>query len=94
MGQETIARLITYNGVKQQLWGVRLQGPAKAGIPITHEGQKAGKLTSVAVDEEGAYGGLGYILTRAGGLGLQVDVGGVKGEIVEVPYLSHSLPSP
>ncbi|HEY9846491.1 MAG TPA: hypothetical protein V6D03_09860, partial [Candidatus Caenarcaniphilales bacterium] len=31
IGQETIARLHTYQGVKQQLWGIRLSHPAEPG---------------------------------------------------------------
>eukprot|EP00270_Netrium_digitus_P010194 TRINITY_DN3146_c0_g1_i3.p1 TRINITY_DN3146_c0_g1~~TRINITY_DN3146_c0_g1_i3.p1 ORF type:complete len:511 (-),score=134.51 TRINITY_DN3146_c0_g1_i3:147-1655(-) len=34
MGQETIARLITYDGVKQQLWGVRLPAPVPPGSAV------------------------------------------------------------
>ncbi|KAB1991038.1 CAF17-like 4Fe-4S cluster assembly/insertion protein YgfZ, partial [Haemophilus parainfluenzae] len=44
IGQETIARLNTYRGVKQQLWGIRLQGPAAPGSPILVEGEKEGTL--------------------------------------------------
>lgn len=42
IGQETIARLITYDGVKQQLWGVEVDGEASAGAAITLEGEKVG----------------------------------------------------
>ena len=44
MGQETIARLITYDGVKQQLWGLQLSQQAEAGAVITDgEGKKVGR---------------------------------------------------
>ena len=46
IGQETIARLNTYKGVKQYLWGLRLHGSATPGTPITLDGQKIGLLTS------------------------------------------------
>lgn len=39
-GQETIARLITYDGVKQRLWGIHLSAPAEPGSPITVNGKK------------------------------------------------------
>eukprot|EP00271_Cylindrocystis_brebissonii_P020302 TRINITY_DN6670_c0_g1_i4.p1 TRINITY_DN6670_c0_g1~~TRINITY_DN6670_c0_g1_i4.p1 ORF type:complete len:485 (-),score=66.43 TRINITY_DN6670_c0_g1_i4:343-1797(-) len=46
IGQETIARLITYDGVKQQLRGFLLDGWADPGTPIIMGGSKVGKLTS------------------------------------------------
>jgi hypothetical protein len=88
IGQETIARLNTYKGVKQQLWGIRLSGSAPVGAVLTVGEQKVGKLTSFVETDEG-YLGLGYIRVKAGGLGLKVQVGDVEGEVVEVPFLSR-----
>lgn len=39
-GQETISRLITYDGVKQRLWGLLLSAAAEAGSIITVDGKK------------------------------------------------------
>lgn len=39
-GQETISRLVTYDGVKQKLWGIHLSSPAEPGSPITVDGKK------------------------------------------------------
>lgn len=80
IGQETIARLDTYNGVKQQLWGIKLNQPVEPGTIVKIGDEKAGVITSVADSI-----GLAYIRTKAGGAGLIVD----RGEIVEVPYLTH-----
>jgi folate-binding protein YgfZ len=88
IGQETIARLNTYKGVKQQLWGVRLGAPVQAGSIVTLEGEKVGKLTSFTETERGLFG-LAYIRTKAGGVGLKVQVAEVEGEIVDVPFLTH-----
>ncbi|MGC9526043.1 MAG: YgfZ/GcvT domain-containing protein [Limnospira sp.] len=88
IGQETIARLNTYNGVKQRLWGIRLRGDAEPGTAIVLDGKKVGQLTSVTETEAGPFG-LAYIRTKAGGPGLTVAVGTTAGEIVEVPFLSH-----
>ncbi len=88
IGQETIARLNTYKGVKQQLWGVRLSAPAEPGSVITVEGDKVGKLTSFTETDQGPFG-LAYIRTKAGGVGLKVQVAEVEGEIVDVPFLTH-----
>lgn len=88
IGQETIARLNTYKGVKQYLWGIRLSAPAQPGSIITLGDEKIGKLTSYTDTEQGFFG-LGYIRTKAGGAGLKVKVGESEGEIVDVPFLTY-----
>jgi folate-binding protein YgfZ len=92
IGQETIARLNTYKGVKQELWGLRLSGEVLVGTAITYdhpetgEETKIGELTSITSTEQGYYG-LGYVKTKAGGAGLQVKVGEVTAEVMPVPFL-------
>lgn len=88
IGQETIARLNTYKGVKQYLWGLRLHGSATPGTPITLNGDKVGILTSYTDLEQSPFG-LGYIRVKAGGEGLTVQVGDTTAEVVEVPFLTH-----
>ncbi len=88
IGQETIARLNTYKGVKQQLWGIRLSGMVELGTVVKVGDEKVGKLTSCTNTNDG-YFGLVYIRTKAGGVGLKVEVGDVKGEVVEIPFLTH-----
>ena len=74
IGQETIARLNTYQGVKQRLWGVQLEAPVQPNTDVTVDGSKVGVLTSYTDTQQGAFG-LAYIRTKAGGAGLQVQVG-------------------
>jgi folate-binding protein YgfZ len=88
IGQETIARLNTYKGVKQRLWGVRLDRPVAPGTPVTIDGVKVGMNTSYAAIE-GENWGLAYVRTKAGGSGLRVNVGTASGELVSVPFLRH-----
>jgi tRNA-modifying protein YgfZ len=88
IGQETIARLNTYNGVKQKLWGIKLNQSVEPQTPITLEDSKIGILTS-CTDTSTGFFGLGYIRTKAGGEGLQVKVGEASGEIISVPFLCH-----
>lgn len=88
IGQETIARLNTYQGVKQRLWGINLSQSVDPGTPITVEGKKVGKLTRILETDEGVKG-LGYIRTKTGGEGLEVQVGDAKGKVVAVPFLTH-----
>ncbi|MCC5641797.1 folate-binding protein [Nostoc sp. CHAB 5824] len=91
IGQETIARLNTYKGVKQHLLGIRLSAPALVGSAIAVGDEKVGKLTSYTETADG-YFGLGYIRTKAGGVGLKVKVGETEGEVIEIPFVSHDYP--
>ena len=92
IGQETIARLNTYKGVKQRLWGIKLSESVKIGTLITLEGEKVGILTSFT-DLDFPFG-LGYVRTKEGGEGLSVQVGEASGELVAVPFLSHEYYQP
>jgi len=92
IGQETIARLNTYKGVKQNLWGIRLQAPAQPGSVITVGDEKVGKLTSYTDTQQGSFG-LGYIRSKAGGAGLKVQVGETQGEVVDLPFVTHEYES-
>ncbi len=91
IGQETIARLNTYKGVKQNLWGIKLKDAAEIASVIMVGDEKVGKLTSIVESDRGFFG-LGYIRTKAGGAGLIVQIGETTGEVVEVPFLSRILP--
>jgi folate-binding protein YgfZ len=92
IGQETIARLNTYKGVKQRLWGIKLTESVEAETLIMLEGEKVGILTSFS-DLDSPFG-LGYVRTKAGGEGLKVQVGTASGELVAVPFLSHEYYQP
>jgi tRNA-modifying protein YgfZ len=92
IGQETIARLNTYKGVKQYLWGIKLAGAVAVGTVITLDGEKVGVLTSYSeIDGEGL--GLGYVRSKAGGVGLRVMVGDIEGEITSIPFVQHEYPA-
>ncbi|KAL5562817.1 hypothetical protein UlMin_032564 [Ulmus minor] len=93
-GQETISRLITYDGVKQRLWGISLSAAAEPGSPILVDGKKVGKLTScVPGREESQHVGLGYIKRKAASRGDTVTIGdSVTGTVIEVPFLSRQQP--
>jgi len=91
IGQETIARLNTYNGVKTRLWGVQLSAPVELGSVIMLEDAKVGSLTSLVETEQGAMG-LAYVRTKAGGAGLEVQVGDSSGVLTELNYVSHPGP--
>ncbi|XP_051132456.1 uncharacterized protein LOC127252348 [Andrographis paniculata] len=92
-GQETISRLVTYDGVKQRLWGIQLSSPAEPGSVITVDGKKVGKLTSVTLGTKASgHFGLAYV-KRTASVGDSVTVSdGIMGTLVEVPYLKEQLP--
>jgi tRNA-modifying protein YgfZ len=92
IGQETIARLNTYQGVKQQLWGVKLAAPVDPGSTIKLAESKVGILTSCTQTDAG-YLGLAYVKTKVMAAGLHVLVGDVTGELIELPFLSHQQQS-
>lgn len=96
IGQETIARLNTYQGVKQQLWGIRLTHPAPVGSLLIRDQEKVGKLTSVVETSEGPIG-LAYVRTKAGGAGLTVEIIPesdspvcATGEVIDVSFLTRT----
>lgn len=93
IGQETIARLNTYQGVKQRLWGIKLTQFVEANTPITVEENKVGVVTSSTLTEEGAFG-LGYVKTKAADVGDMVKVGAAQGELISVPFLTHEYYRP
>ncbi|NCO73894.1 MAG: folate-binding protein YgfZ [Cyanobacteria bacterium] len=90
IGQETIARLNTYKGIKQKLWGIKLDKSINPEIDniITIEGEKVGKITSYLETESEKFA-LGYIRTKAGDIGLKVNIGKAQGEVVNLPFIRH-----
>lgn len=60
-GQEIIARLNTYQKVKQRLTGVRLQAVVETPVPLKSDGRDAGSLTSAVLSPRFGPIGLAYI---------------------------------
>lgn len=90
IGQETIARLQTYKGVKQRLFGINFPTAVEPGTKLTVNGERAGVVTSIDPETKFA---LGYVRTTMGGEGLVVQAGEVMGQIVALPYVSHDYPN-
>lgn len=86
IGQEIVARLDTYQKLKQQLWGLELSAPAAPGDALLVDGQEVGTVTSVTSD--GARG-LGFVRVKAGGEGLTVSINGASAAVVEIPYVTR-----
>ncbi len=89
LGQETITRLHTYKGLKQQLWGLDATDTLTPGSPISNSnGDKLGRVTSVTAD--GRFG-LGYVRTKAGKAGAAVVIGTAEATLVDLPYAQRVL---
>jgi tRNA-modifying protein YgfZ len=91
IGQETIARLDTYKGVKQQLWGFDLPSSVDVGtaiFAIEDPETKIGTVTSVVDTEKGAIG-LAYVRTKAGAAGTVVRIGDRETTLRDLPYLTR-----
>lgn len=91
IGQETIARLNTYKGVKKRLWGLVLDKPVDVGETVWIEENKIGKVTS-STNEGGDAFALAYLRTKAGGEGIRVSVGDTTARVVSLPFVTHRYP--
>jgi len=94
-GQEVIARLHTYKKIKQELRGVRLEGPMNSGrtalfAPEAAGGKDAGALTSAA--DSPRFGPIGLAFVRAAQLepGTMLAVGSPDGPGATVTNLPFS----
>ncbi|PHT41482.1 hypothetical protein CQW23_20336 [Capsicum baccatum] len=91
-GQETISRLVTYDGIKQRLWGIRISSPVEPGSTISVNGKKVGKVSSTGKRASQPLG-LGYIKRKAASEGECVIIGDdVEGTVVELPFLARQIP--
>jgi tRNA-modifying protein YgfZ len=92
IGQETIARLDTYNGVKQQLWGFQTADAVAADAVVMLGDDRIGKVTSVVPTPTG-WIGVAYVKTKAGGAGLVVSIGDQSTQLEDLPFLTRAKPA-
>lgn len=94
IGQETIARLNTYKGVKKRLWGLQTDRPVAVGETVWLDDAKIGKITSTtnATSDEPVPFALAYLRTKAGGEGLTVTVDKASAKVVALPFVIHEYP--
>ncbi|MEM9803808.1 MAG: folate-binding protein [Cyanobacteria bacterium P01_D01_bin.56] len=88
IGQETIARLNTYQGVKKQLWGFKLGKIIPPNTVLKLGDAQVGKLTSVIGDAAGVWA-LGYLRTKAGGSGLLLAAEDTTAQAIELPFATR-----
>lgn len=93
IGQETIARLNTYKGVKQRLWGLKLNKLVDTGTKVELEAKKVGKVTSCINSLEGIFA-LAYVKTTAGEADTVVQVAGEDTPLLNLPFITHKYYQP
>lgn len=97
IGQEIIARLDTYDKVKQHLMNVKLSAPAEVGAELydADEDRTVGELTSVTETAEGPVG-LAYVHRNAATVGrhltIRTDDGDIDAELVAPQYVRLERP--
>ena len=91
IGQEVIARLDTYDKVKQHLVGLRLSAtelPA-TGQPLRDSAREVGRITSAVHSPSLGPVALAYVRRSACAEGTVLDAGGAQATVVPLPFLSH-----
>lgn len=91
IGQEVIARLDTYDKVKQHLVGLRL---STAELPATEQplrdgGREVGRITSAVHSPRFGPIALAYVRRRACAAGTVLDAGGARATVVALPFSAH-----
>ena len=91
IGQEVIARLDTYDKVKQHLVGLRLSDaelPA-TGQPLRDGAREVGRITSAVHSPSLGPIALAYVRRSACAEGTALDVDGAQATVVSLPFLLH-----
>lgn len=91
IGQEVIARLDTYDKVKQHLVGLRLSATElpPTGQPLRDARRAVGRITSAAHSPSLGPIALGYVRRSACAEGTVLDAGGAQATVVSLPFLPH-----
>ncbi len=91
IGQEVIARLDTYDKVKQHLAGLRLSTAElpPTGQPLRDGVREVGRITSAVHSPSLGPIALAYVRRSACAEGTVLDADGVQATVVSLPFLSH-----
>ncbi|MDX2272438.1 MAG: folate-binding protein [Cyanobacteriota bacterium] len=90
IGQEVLAKQVTYHRIRQKLWGIHLSCEVPVGSQVmTQQGEKLGLLTSLtALPKE--WVGLAYLRSKGDPYaGMPVEVEGAPAYVMEMPFLSY-----
>ena len=91
IGQEVIARLDTYDKIKQHLVGLRLSATElpPTGQPLRAGARQVGLITSAVHSPSLGPIALAYVRRSACAEGTALDAGGAPATVVSLPFLSH-----
>ena len=91
IGQEVIARLDTYDKVKQHLVGLRLSAAElpSTGQPLRDGTREVGRITSAVHSPSLGPIALAYVRRSACAEGTALDTGGAQATVVPLPFSSH-----
>ena len=91
IGQEVIARLDTYDKIKQHLVGLRLSAAElpPTGQPLHTGARQVGLITSAVHSPSLGPIALAYVRRSACAEGTALDAGGAQATVVSLPFLSH-----
>ena len=91
IGQEVIARLDTYDKVKQHLVGLRLSTTKlpPTGQPLRDGAREVGRITSAVHSPSLGPIALAYVRRSACAEGTVLDADGAQATVVSLPFLSH-----
>lgn len=91
IGQEVIARLDTYDKVKQHLVGLRLSATElpSTGQPLRDGTREVGRITSAVHSPTFGPIALAYVRRSACAEGTALDAGGAQATVVPLPFSSH-----
>ena len=91
IGQEVIARLDTYDKVKQHLVGLRLSAAElpPTGQPLRDGAREVGRITSAVHSPSLGPIALAYVRRSACAEGTALDADGTQATVVSLPFLSH-----
>ena len=91
IGQEVIARLDTYDKVKQHLVGLRLSTAELLATeqPLRDGGREVGRITSAVHSPRFGPIALAYVRRRACAVGTVLDVGEARATVVALPFSAH-----
>lgn len=86
IGQEVVARLDTYQKVKQHLVGLRLADEVRSGARVEAGGRVVGAVTSAAASERLGPLALAYVRTAHCRPGTPLSVEGTEAEVSALPF--------
>ena len=94
IGQEVIARLDTYDKVKQHLVGLQLSAAKlpPTGQPLRDDTREVGRITSAVHSPSLGPIALAYVRRSACAEGTALDADGVQATVVPLPFSSYSNP--